>query len=389
MLKQFTVLGLLVLFICSCNNKNNMKEELNETLEMNIENTENEIYLIIGTYTRKDSKGIHVYKFDTITGASRFISETEVSNPSYLAVSNDNKYIYAVSENEGENAVVTAFSFDSQNGLLNHINQKPTGGDAPCYVSITSDGKNLVTANYSGQSISLFTLNDNGSLNPVSRVFTFTGKGHDKKRQSEPHLHCVRFSPDESFLFAMDLGTDKIYKFKVNKNQDEFLSVGDPAYYKVKSGSGPRHLTFHPNNKYAYLITELSGDVIAFEFNSENGNLEEIQTIKSDTLNARGSADIHVTPDGKFLYASNRLEGDGLAIFSIDQSNGTLKRIGYQETGDHPRNFVITNNGEFLLVANRDTDNVQIFKIDKPTGLLTNTKQDIELSMPVCLKFIY
>ena len=175
------------------------------------------------------------------------------------------------------------------------------------------------------------------------------------------------------------MGTDKIHKFGINEsNEGNYLKVGTPAAFDVAPGSGPRHLDFHPNGKYAYLINELSGAVIAFNYDANAGNLTQIQTIQADTLSAKGSADIHVSPDGKFLYASNRLKGDGIAIFSINQVDGKLTKVGYQETGVHPRNFVITPNGKFLLVASRDNDVIQIFLIDRVTGLLENTyKEDV------------
>ncbi len=393
MLKQFTILSFVFTFLLSCNAKNTKETDLtNNSVEymdkVVDEISDDEIFLIVGTYTHKESNGIYVFSFDTITGASRLIGEAEVSNPSYLDISKNKKFIYTISENKGKDALLTAFAFDKEKGALHKINSELTGGDAPCYVSITNDGQNLVTANYSGESITVFSIDDNGALNTASQILNFTGKGIDEKRQSKPHLHCVKFSSDNRFLFATDLGTDKIYKFKVDQSTDKILTIGEPAAYKLKGETGPRHLTFHPNNKYAYLIGELSGEVVTFEYNSDEGNLKEIQYIKADTLNARGSADIHISPDGKFLYASNRLKGDGLAIFSINQSNGMLTKIGYQVTGLHPRNFVITPNGEYLLVANRDSDNIQVFDVDKNTGLLTDTRQDIEISMPVCLKFI-
>ncbi len=199
----------------------------------------------------------------------------------------------------------------------------------------------------------------------------------------------MAYSPDEKYLFANDLGTDKIHKFDVNPGgQTNYLNAGVPADFKVADGSGPRHLEFHPNGKFAYLINEMSGAVIAFDYDNHKGYLIQTQSIQADTLNAKGSGDIHVTPDGKFLYASNRLKGDGLAIFSINQHDGKLTKVGYQETGIHPRNFVITPNGKFLLVASRDNNTIQVFLIDRKTGLLENTNKDIELDKPVCLKFV-
>ncbi|MDE5431119.1 lactonase family protein [Elizabethkingia meningoseptica] len=349
-------------------------------------NNKNEMYMLAGTYTAKGSKGIYVYKVNTETGKSHYVSEIAVEDPSYLVFSKNGKYVYTVTEKEDQqNSKVNAFSFDKKTGKLSFINSKPAGGGAPCHINVSPDGKRIITANYMGGSITEYAVNNDGSLGDTTQNIEFSGNGADKERQTQPHLHFVTFTPDAKYLFADDLGTDKIYKYQLDTKGNRLLSEGTPSAVKVKEGSGPRHLTFHPNGKYAYLITEISGDVIAFNY--KDGNLSEFQTVKADTLNARGSADIHISPNGRFLYASNRLKGDGIAIFSINPQNGSLTKAGYQPTGIHPRNFVITPNGKLLLVANRDSDQIQVFKIDSKTGLLKNTNQDIKLSMPVCLKF--
>ena len=182
---------------------------------------------------------------------------------------------------------------------------------------------------------------------------------------------------------ANDLGTDQIHVFPVSESVSDgvshsLLNEGESTDIKVEPGSGPRHICFHPNQKFAYLINELSGKVTAFSYHE--GKLDAIQYIAADTVGAKGSADIHITPDGKFLYASNRLKADGIAIFAVDSDKGTLTKIGYELTGIHPRNFVITPNGRYLLVACRDSNLIQIFEINKETGLLTDTGEKIETS---------
>lgn len=206
-----------------------------------------------------------------------------------------------------------------------------------------------------------------------------------------PHLHCVRITPDGKYLLADDLGTDQIHKFNINPNanadnKEKFLTKGTPESFKVAPGSGPRHLIFNSDGKFAYLINEIGGTVIAFRY--ADGMLDEIQTVAADTVNAQGSGDIHLSPDGKYLYASNRLKADGVAIFKVNETNGTLTKVGYQLTGIHPRNFIITPNGKYLLVACRDTNVIQIFERDQATGLLTDIKKDIKVDKPVCLKFV-
>jgi len=393
MCKYFLLSAIAVLSFFSCNNKNSSKVTVNTNDTTNVGAEimidDASMYLIVGTYTTGESKGIYVYQFDTISGYSEYKSMVEVANPSYLTVSKDEKYIYSVSETGDNKASANAFAFDKKEGKLTLLNTQLTGGADPCYIEIDSEGQNVVTANYSGGSITAFGVKEDGSLNPVKQLVTFSGKGADPERQQKPHLHCVRYSPDGKYLFADDLGTDKIHKFSINNDSPgNYLHVGTPPFFKVTDASGPRHLEFHPNGNYAYLINEISGAVMAFAYDGEKGNLTEIQSVQADTLNAKGSADIHITPDGKFLYTSNRLKGDGLAIFSINQNDGKLTRVGYQETGVHPRNFVITPNGKFLLVASRDENMIQVFQIDRNTGLLENIYKDIELDMPVCLKFI-
>jgi 6-phosphogluconolactonase (cycloisomerase 2 family) len=243
-----------------------------------------------------------------------------------------------------------------------------------------------VTANYSGGSISAFPLSDTGELGDVS-VVPFKGGTPGSARQNAPYLHCVYTSPDGKYLFANDLGTDRIYKYDIvyMENGDAILKESLPTYISLPKGEGIRHTTFHPNGKFAYIIGELSGDVSVLQYNE--GDFSYIQKIEADPGHAGGSADIHITPDGRFLYASNRLKGDGIAIFSIDKKSGKLTNAGYQPTEPHPRNFVITPDGKYLLCACRDGNVIQVYDINKRTGQLKNINKDIKVSKPVCLKF--
>lgn len=356
----------------------------NDSEEMN-----HDLTMIVGTYTSGNSKGIYSFRFNEETGSTTPLSEIAVENPSYLTPSADGKFVYAVSELNDERAAVNAFAFEKEQGTFRLLNSQKTGGEDPCY--LITDGNQVITANYSGGSISVFPINKGGSLLPASSIIRFEGSGADKERQNAPHLHCVRITPDGRYLFADDLGTDQIYKYIINpnanaENKEAYLKEGVPTTFKVTAGSGPRHLTFSPNGKFAYLINELSGTVIAFKY--KNGDLKEIQTIAADTTEAKGSADIHISPDGKFLYASNRLKADGIAIFSIHPENGMLTRIGYQLTGIHPRNFAITPNGKYLLVACRDSNVIQVYERKADTGLLTDIHKDIKVDKPVCIKFV-
>lgn len=370
----------LAFMACSTKNTDSSSQQSSRTNMIN-----NDMYMLVGTYTSGDSKGIYVYKLDTVNGTSQYISMVEVENPSYLTFGNDQKFVYSVSEGDiAETSAANAFSFDKKTGELVLLNSQPTNGGAPCYISADSSGKHVVTANYVGGSVSVFDVNEDGSLTTPSQVIQAEGKGAHPKRQTQPHIHCTVYTPDGNYLLVSDLGTDRIHKFDVNP-AGEYLTKGTPDAFQVKAGSGPRHIDFHPNGKFAYLINEIGGDVVAFEY--ADGILKEIQSIQADTLNAQGSGDIHVSPDGRFVYASNRLKGDGIAIFSIDQQSGKLTKVGYQPTGIHPRNFAITPNGKLLLAACRDSNSIEVFAIDPVNGLLHNTGNDIKLDKPVCIKF--
>lgn len=366
-LKYFLV-GLLVVAITSCMQK------------------ESELFLFVGSYADAAEPGINLYRFDVEKGTAVLVkSLTGIQDPSYLAVSRDGKFVYSVSETAVPDAKVCAYSFDKHTGTLSLLNEQKTDGSAPCYIWVDSKRRMVVTANYNGRSISVFPILDDGTLQPAE-VYAYEGGTPGSERQEAPHLHCVYASPDESYLYANDLGTDRIYKYDIIVS-DKSLSLreGTPASFGLPAGEGPRHTVFHPNGKWAYLIGELSGRVALMNY--DKGNLTPACFVEADTLHASGSADIHITPDGRFLYASNRLKGDGIAIFSIDPADGQLTKVGYQLTGIHPRNFVITPNGKFLLCACRDSNVVQLYEIDKQSGLLRDTGKDIRVDKPVCLKF--
>ena len=342
--------------------------------------------LLVGTYTKScESKGIYVYDFDSTTADFSFknVSENSV-NPSYLTVSIDNKYVYSVNEN-GTESTVSSYSYIPSSGKLDLINKQSSQGADPCY--IINDDKNVIVANYSGGSIDVFEKNSDGSLAEAKQVIQHYGKGPNVKRQEGPHVHMVHFSPDKKFVLSNDLGLDKVYSYEYNSNSTtETLKVCDSV--SVKSGSGPRHLTFSNDGKFVYLVQELDGSLTTFKYSK--GKLKKIG---ENTILANGfkgtfsSADIHISPDGKFLYASNRGEANEISIFEIGK-NGKLKSKGQTSTlGKGPRNFVIDPTGNFLLVAHQYTNNVVIFKRDQLSGALTDTGKRIELCSPVCLVF--
>ncbi len=350
-------------------------------------------YLLIGTYTGK-SEGIYVYNFNTGNADNSKVSVVKADNPSYIAVSPNQKTVYAVAEKaeatkQGTGGDVVSYSFNAATGTLTEINQRFSYGKHPCYVAIDNMGKWLFEGNYTSGSLAVFPVNANGSLDSVSQVIQHSGSGPNKDRQEGPHVHSTVISPDNKYLFVQDLGLDKVFIYRFDNNTGQ-LTPGKQPFVSTAPGSGPRHLTFHPNGKYAYLVEEMSADVVAYKY--KKGKLKEIQTIHAlpaDFKGALGSADIHVSPDGKFLYCSNRGDANSITIFKINEKKGSLTVVGHQSTmGKTPRNFTLDPTGNFLLVANQETDNIIIFKVDKATGLLTDTGKSISVSKPVCLKWI-
>lgn len=349
-------------------------------------------YLITGTYTSGKSEGIYVYIFNSSDGSYKEVSHVKISNPSYVAVSPDEKFVYAVEEDaakNGKGGAIAAFSFNKQTGMLTYINEQPSGGDHPCYVAVDKTGRWVVAGNYSSGSLAVLPVQPGGSLGTASELIQHEGSGVNKVRQAKPHVHCTFFSADNHFLFVPDLGIDKVMIYAFDETTGK-LTAGKQPFAKSTDGAGPRHICFHPSDKYAYLVEELSGTVVVFDYGS--GTLKSKQRISSmpvgDTSSA-GSADIHVSPDGKFLYASNRADANTIAIFRIDQKDGTLSLAAHQSTlGKTPRNFNFDPSGKFLLVANQNSDEIVIFKRDIKTGLLTDTQNRIRTGKPVCLKWI-
>ncbi len=347
-------------------------------------------FLLVGTYTKGKSEGIYVYRFNADNGSVSYASKaTGVPNPSYLAISKDQHFVYAVNETNGTNpGAVSAFSFDPAKGNLKFLNSQYSGGDDACYVSVDGAGQNVVVANYSGGNLSALKTNSDGSLQPLAQLRSHEGSGPNKGRQEKAHVHSAIFSPDEKYVFSADLGLDRLYVYNFNPSAPtNILSDHQPPYYTLPAGSGPRHFVFSPDNKYLYLLNELLGTIQTYAY--QDGQLKEIDSVISDATTGpgdRGSADIHITPDGRFLYASNRATANNISIFQIG-SDGRLTLLGRQAVGLHPRNFVIDPGGKFLLVANRDSNNVMIFSI-KSDGLLQDTGVKMDVDMPVCLKLV-
>ncbi|MGB8190859.1 MAG: lactonase family protein [Chitinophagaceae bacterium] len=345
-----------------------------------------EPYLLVGTYTSGKSKGIYVYRFNSANGSVEHISTVEgIKNPSFLAVAPDKKHVYSVSEGDGM-GTITAFTFDK--GILSPLNSESSGGNGPCYVTTDRTGKWVAAGNYGSGSLAILPVQANGSLGASVTTIAHEGKSVNENRQEKAHVHATVFSPDNRYLLVPDLGMDKIMIYAFDEANGK-LTATEPAL--SDPGSGPRHIDFHPSGKYVYLMEELTGTVTVFNYD-KGGKLTAAQRISSHPAGYKGtigSADIHVSLDGKFLYASNRGESNTIAIFSIDHKNGQLKPLGHQPTmGLMPRNFNFDPSGNYLLVANQGSDNIAVFKIDKKTGMLTALPQLIQVPNPVCVKWV-
>lgn len=347
-------------------------------------------HLLVGTYTNESkTNGIHVYSFNTATGEFKEKSKTlNVNNPSFLVVSKDKKNVYAVSEG-GQGKGISAYSFNATTGELAFLNSTPAGGNGPCYISVDDKKQTVFTGNYGGGSLSATKLNADGSLSDNIQVIQHEGGSVNKSRQDKPHVHAVVLSPDNGYLFVPDLGTDKVNIYRYDPSAEKPLTRAAQPFASVHAGGGPRHFTFHPNGKHAYLVLEMEGAVVGFDY--KDGMLTEKQriTMLAPGFNGRvGAADIHVSPDGKFLYASNRGDANEIVIYAIDK-NGKLTYAGRQSSLiNTPRNFAIDPTGNFLLVGNQNSDDIVIFKRDKKTGLLTDSGKRIQVDKPVCLKFV-
>jgi 6-phosphogluconolactonase len=310
------------------------------------------------------------------------------SNPSYLCIAPSGSKVYAISEDASRlGGSVAAYDFNSSTAKLKEINRQPTGGNHPCFVSIDAKATFIAVANYTGGSASMLPINAAGGLLPSVQVIQKTGSGPLIARQEKPHVHQTVFSPKQDYLLVADLGTDEITAYPYHYKKAQPLDTQNVIKVKLSGGAGPRHIVFHPVRPIFYVNEELSGKVSVHAFNKKNISL--LQTIENDTISSHpGSADIHISPDGKFLYASNRADANNISIFKVNESDGRLTRIGSQPVlGISPRNFVIHPSGKWLLVANQVSNQVVVFSRDIQTGLLTPAGKTLNLPTPVCLVF--
>ena len=373
-LQVFILLMVLALVACNKNVKKEM-ESINELQPLEV---------LVGTYTNNKSKG--VYKLLLNPNSGEIISKdllVDVENPSFLTTSKNAQSIYVVQEKE--KGKVTSFNWNDEKTKLIETSSVLTKGMHPCYVTLNKQENLLSVANYSSGNISLYQLNKDGTINNNFQTEQHFGQGKNLPRQESPHAHCVKFYKNK-FLYAIDLGIDKVICYPIKTN---FLGKQKVAL-KADDADGIRHLTFHPNSNIAYITTEFSNSVIVSKIDEETGKFIRIQKISMLPKNfAKESfaADIHVSNDGKFLYASNRGH-NSIATFSIDLE-GKLSLIKFTDTkGNWPRNFSMSKDNKFLIVANQFGNNIVVFKRNEKLGTLSFTGFETEVSNPVFVKFL-
>lgn len=339
-------------------------------------------YGFAGTYTRETSEGIYRFVLDT---EAKTLSAVEVAakvgSPTYLTISDDQRHLYAVAQ-DGEQGGVAAYEINNETGDLRYINKELAAGAPPCHVAVRND--ELLAGNYHEGTIELFKVNENGVQSKLSTA-THEGTG-PHERQEKPHVHYTAHTPDGKYVVVADLGTDELVTYKIEQDQ-----LNKVHTFRAKAGSGPRHIDFHPNGKIAYLLTELSSEVIVLDYDAETGSFVEKQVIAALPENFKETNDasaIHISSDGKFLYTGNRGH-NSIAVFAVDKETQELTFVEHTPTGgEWPRDFVLDPSEAFLITANQHTGNLVLFERDQETGKLTQLDSEVKVPETVCVKFL-
>jgi 6-phosphogluconolactonase len=350
--------------------------------------------LYIGTFSVRGSEGIYVLEFDPDVPALKVLQAIPTKeSPSYVEIHPSGKFLYSANRGSVDgivktNGSVSSFSIDPLTGRLHAINGQQAFGLGPCHIGINPAGTFAVVSHFHAGTLAVYPLLDDGSMGTMTDSIRYSGKGLDPQRQNQPHIHSATFAPGNQAIIVADLGTDKIYSYRTDLINGKLVPSSQSSI-STKPGTGPRHLAFHPNGKNFYLAEEISSTVAVFGYDKKTGTVEivedEIRSLPQNFNGKNSAADIQISPDGKFVYVSNRGH-NALAIFSV-LKNGKLKLIGHQDVmGKTPRFHFFDKTGEFLLVANQDSDNITVFKKDSRTGMLTFTGVDFKLPSPVCIK---
>ncbi len=349
--------------------------------------------VFVTAFAPGDKGGIHAYEFDAKAGKLKPLHRTAgAENPFFLALSPDKKFLYSIHAKQfggKENEQVAAYQVVGRTGELKLLNRQSAEGTAACYLDVDKTGKAVLVANYSSGSVASLPVKADGSLGEKAAFFRHKGSSVDPKRQKEPHAHCVVVSPDNKYAFAADLGTDQILCYKLDPATAK-LTPNKVPFAKSPAGAGPRHLTFHPNGKCVYVINELLNSVTVFDYHVEAGTLTEKQTLSTLPPDYKGTshcADLKVTPDGKFLYGTNRGH-DSIAAYGIGE-DGKLTLVTIEPSlGKGPQNLAITADGAWLLCANLPGNNVAVFGIDTKTGRLKSAGDPVQQPGPSCIMLL-
>jgi 6-phosphogluconolactonase len=349
----------------------------------------------VGTYTAKtDSKGIYSFRFDSSTGQISSLNvAAQAADPSWITISSDNKFLYSVNElstfEGASSGAITAYALDRKAGTLTSLNQVASGGADPCFISLDKTGKYLLAANYTGGSVATFPVESGGRLGAASAKIQHQGSG-PKKEQASAHAHYIQTSADNRYALAVDLGMDEVVVYRFDAAHGT-LTANQPAFAKIDTGSGPRHLAFSPNGKFAYVLSELKSTVTTMAYDSKAGSFTTLQTLSTLPEGFAGensTAEIVVHPSGKFVFASNR-GNDSIAVFGIDGTKGTLNVAGtFPTQGKTPRSFALDPSGKFLLAENQESNNIVVFRIDTATGALKAVGQPVPVPAPVDIAFV-
>ena len=351
-------------------------------------------FAYIGTYTSDGrSKGIYRLLLDTTSGAMRVDGlAAESRNPSFLALHPNGRTLYAVNEVQDHDGKptggVSAFTVARDSGRLTPLNRLASHGKDPCYVSVDRTGRTALVANYTSGTIASFTLRRDGSLGVARTVVQHEGRGPNVERQTSAHAHCILTDPTNTHVLAADLGIDGVLVYPFDERTGSLATVGTRV--AAKPGAGPRHLAFHPNGRFLYVVNELDSTLAVYAYDGDRGSLDQLQVTAASpggTVEGNHPADVHVASSGRYLYSSNRGD-DTIAVFGIDARSGQVTPVEQVSTGGlTPRNFALDPTDRFLLVANQGSDSILSFRVDAETGRLTPTGERVELPMPVCIRF--
>lgn len=349
--------------------------------------------VFVGSYAEADSAGLYVYSLDETSGQLTKLDEVKgLKNPTFINVDAEHQKLYSIGEVAAEDGTKSAeavsFTIDKASGKLTQFN-RVVSLDAPtCHIQRDSQNRYLIVASYHGGRIGLLSLEEDGRVGQQLDVQQHYGHG-PHPNQNQPHPHSAFFSPDEKYVYVSDLGIDRVKCYSIDKQRNVLVEQGE---FEVPAGSGPRHLTFHPNGQFVYVINELNSTVSVFSYHSDNGELrpiEQISTLPADYDGDSACAEIAISADGKYLYGSNRGH-DSIVVYEVNPDTGKLTAVQYVSTeGGHPRHFALTPDGAYVLAANRDSNNIAVFRVDASTGKLTYTGQSVEVSKPVCVKPVY